>query len=200
MFCLYVVTARGVRCRPVDPVQAMLAQTGTVPVVSNAVRSTAVLSEHTERSEAVRYPFASHRVSTDVPRESTVRIVRELANRGYNADREAMTLLAGASDPSRAVERAVETAPDDALVLSAEHVREALDKPPLSADQNEDRTDSTALGSATENAQENPFVSTADPPPLSGDFERSFAVETGGLSWAFSAALPRAVESVRSSF
>ena len=115
-----------------------------------------------------------------MPRESTVRIVRELADRGYNADREAVTLLAGASDPSRAIERAVETAPDDALVLSAEHVREALDKPPLSADQNEDRTDSTALGSAAENAQDNPPVSTANDRPKSPDDGGGSAVETKG--------------------
>ena len=62
-----------------------------------------------------------------MPLETPRRIVTELASRGYNAEREAVTLLAGASDPARALEAAVETAPDDALKLSASHVRETLD-------------------------------------------------------------------------
>jgi DNA polymerase II small subunit len=62
-----------------------------------------------------------------VPRSSSVRIVTELASRGYNAEREAVTLIAGASDPKRAIERAVETVPEEALTLSAEHVRATLD-------------------------------------------------------------------------
>jgi DNA polymerase II small subunit len=54
-------------------------------------------------------------------------VVRELTSRGYNAEREAVTLLARAADPERAVERVVDAAPDDALTLSADHVRSALD-------------------------------------------------------------------------
>ncbi len=61
-----------------------------------------------------------------MPLEGPARIVDELTSRGYNADREAVTLLAGADDPERAIERAVEHAPDDALVLREEHVRAAL--------------------------------------------------------------------------
>jgi DNA polymerase II small subunit len=62
-----------------------------------------------------------------VPRSSSVRIVTELASRGYNAEREAVTLIAGASDPERAIERAVESVPEDVLTLSAEHVRATID-------------------------------------------------------------------------
>jgi len=61
-----------------------------------------------------------------VPLETPARIVRELARRGYNAEREAVTLLAGAADPATAVDAAVETAPDDALRLTTDHVRSAL--------------------------------------------------------------------------
>ena len=62
-----------------------------------------------------------------MPLEPPVRVVRELTSRGYNADREAVTLLARADDPAVAVERAVDAAPGDALTLTVEHVREVFD-------------------------------------------------------------------------
>ncbi|MFB6300041.1 MAG: DNA-directed DNA polymerase II small subunit [Halobacteriales archaeon] len=55
--------------------------------------------------------------------DSAVRIVQELTSRGYNADREAVTLLARAEDPERAIERAIERAPPDTLTLTTDHVR-----------------------------------------------------------------------------
>jgi DNA polymerase II small subunit len=64
-----------------------------------------------------------------VPLETPVRIVQELARRNYNAEREAVTLIAGADDPAAVLERAVEAAPDDALVVTATHVRDALATP-----------------------------------------------------------------------
>jgi DNA polymerase II small subunit len=73
-----------------------------------------------------------------VPLETPRRIVSELASRGYNAEREAVTLLAGTSDPQRALEVALETAPEDALKLSAEHVRSVLDaRSPVPGDEPE---------------------------------------------------------------
>ena len=66
----------------------------------------------------------SNRVN--VPLETPARIVSELTSRGYNADREAVTLLAGADDPNAALAAAVERAPDDALKLSADHVETVL--------------------------------------------------------------------------
>ena len=63
-----------------------------------------------------------------MPQETPRRIVAELASRGYNAEREAVTLLAGTADPGRALERALESVPEDALKLSAEHVRATLDE------------------------------------------------------------------------
>jgi DNA polymerase II small subunit len=62
-----------------------------------------------------------------VPLETPARIVRELARRGYNAEREAVTLLAGADDPAGALDDAVASAPDDALRLTVGHVRSVLD-------------------------------------------------------------------------
>jgi DNA polymerase II small subunit len=62
-----------------------------------------------------------------VPLETPARIVSELAARGYNAEREAVTLLADAPDTDTALERALEAVPEDALKLEVEHVRTALD-------------------------------------------------------------------------
>ncbi len=62
-----------------------------------------------------------------MPLETPASVVSELASRGYNADREAVTLLAGAPDPDAALDRAVEAAPDDALKLSSDHVRAVLE-------------------------------------------------------------------------
>nr|WP_193570230.1 DNA-directed DNA polymerase II small subunit [Halorussus sp. JP-T4] len=58
--------------------------------------------------------------------ETHARIVSELTSRGYNADREAVTLLAGADDPDGALDVVVERAPEDALKLSADHVKAVL--------------------------------------------------------------------------
>ena len=62
-----------------------------------------------------------------MPLETPSRIVSELASRGYNAEREAVTLLAGAPEPALALEAAIEHAPDDALRITTEQVRTVLD-------------------------------------------------------------------------
>ncbi|NEU59118.1 DNA-directed DNA polymerase II small subunit [Halorussus sp. MSC15.2] len=61
-----------------------------------------------------------------MPLETPARIVSELTSRGYNADREAVTLLARATDPDAALDAAVERAPEDALKLSSDHVESVL--------------------------------------------------------------------------
>ncbi|WP_129114124.1 DNA-directed DNA polymerase II small subunit [Halegenticoccus tardaugens] len=96
-----------------------------------------------------------------MPLETPSRIVQELVRRGYNAEREAVTLLAGAANPSLALERAVERAPDDALRLTTEHVRAALDDGALATDAD-------------------PPVSTGTPPVQSSESEDSSPVETKG--------------------
>ncbi|WP_224270608.1 DNA-directed DNA polymerase II small subunit [Haloprofundus salinisoli] len=62
-----------------------------------------------------------------MPLETPSRIVKALASRGYNAEREAVTLLASAANPPEALERAIEAAPDDALRLTVDQVRAVLD-------------------------------------------------------------------------
>ncbi len=61
-----------------------------------------------------------------MPSEESARIARELASHGYAADREAITLLAGAEDTAEALAVAVEAAPDGSLKLTAEDVRNVL--------------------------------------------------------------------------
>ncbi|PSQ02747.1 DNA polymerase II [Halobacteriales archaeon QS_5_68_33] len=59
--------------------------------------------------------------------ETPVRVANELARRGYNADPEAVTLIAGATDPAAALERTLETVPEEAVVLTADHVTSAIE-------------------------------------------------------------------------
>ena len=106
-----------------------------------------------------------------MPSEETARVVTALADRGYQADREAVTLLARATDRQQAVDRVVETAPDDALVISAEHVRATLD------------AGSSNGTDFTRPTPDDPPVSGAEraPPP---DTHTETPVETGGNATA----------------
>jgi DNA polymerase II small subunit len=61
-----------------------------------------------------------------VPLETPVRIVRELAARGYNAEQAAVTLIASTERPGRTLERVVEHVDDAALRITADDVRDAL--------------------------------------------------------------------------
>ncbi|WP_123622207.1 DNA-directed DNA polymerase II small subunit [Halorubrum sp. CSM-61] len=67
-----------------------------------------------------------------MPLESNARIAKELARHGYNAEREAITLLASASDSTAAVESVVDHAPDDALRITSDHVRAVTNGEPAS--------------------------------------------------------------------
>ena len=62
-----------------------------------------------------------------MPLESNARIVKQLASLGYNAEREAVTLLASAPNSADALDAVVDSAPDDALRITAEHVRESIE-------------------------------------------------------------------------
>ncbi|RLM62689.1 DNA-directed DNA polymerase II small subunit [Halorubrum sp. Atlit-26R] len=97
-----------------------------------------------------------------MPLESNARIAKALAERGYNAEREAVTLLAGAPDPTAAVAAAVDRAPDDALRITADHVREAIgdtdrsaaspDEPGQSPVETKGSPDPSLRGTETESA------------------------------------------------
>ncbi|QGA81074.1 DNA-directed DNA polymerase II small subunit [Halomicrobium sp. LC1Hm] len=115
-----------------------------------------------------------------MPLETPARLVSELASRGYNAEREAVTLLADAADPDVALDRALETIPDDTLVLSADHVRTALES--------EHDDDGGRSGNETRPTDEtnppdtDPSVSTGTDPTSSTDSGGSTPVETEGSS------------------
>ena len=136
-----------------------------------------------------------------MPLETPARIARELARRGYNAEREAVTLLAGADEPATALDTAVEAAPDDALRLTADHVRTALstdaatpstiDASPSTDPDSPDATasdatgdtspdDTTATSPTDTTPTEHPSVSTATSPPSSGTQRTDVPVETKG--------------------
>ncbi len=100
-----------------------------------------------------------------MPSEETARVVAALADRGYNADREAVTLLARATDRERAVDRAVALAPDDALVLSAEHASRALE--------------TTQSGGSSHATHEASGDTAGDHPSVSGGDRRSRQQESG---------------------
>jgi DNA polymerase II small subunit len=104
--------------------------------------------------------------------ESPARIARALASHGFNASREAVTLLAGADNTEAALALAVEAAPDDALVLTADHVQAAL------ADQGSGR-EAGRLGAPD---PQNPSVSTGTETTQPTDGGDIAPVETKGSS------------------
>ncbi|USZ71107.1 DNA-directed DNA polymerase II small subunit [Natronosalvus halobius] len=107
-----------------------------------------------------------------MPLEGPARIVSELTSRGYNADREAVTLIATADDPADALERAIDAAPENALVLRTEDVRTVLDA----------QTDAQPAGTEPTPARQDPPVSTGTGPNVSPQGEGSVPVETEGSS------------------
>ncbi|MCG1004233.1 DNA-directed DNA polymerase II small subunit [Halobacterium noricense] len=118
-----------------------------------------------------------------MPREPPVRVVRELTSRGYNAEREAVTLLAGASDPAAAVERAVDAAPDDALTLTTDHVREVVDDAtPNASDSEADASGGDAPTAPTETAAAATATQSADPGPEAPTDETASATASTGAT------------------
>ncbi len=88
-----------------------------------------------------------------MPLETPARIVSELASRGYNAEREAVTRIADTSDPSATLERALETLPDDALKLTTDHVDSVIE--------------ATEATGGSPNTEPNPGNETTGTPPNS---------------------------------
>ena len=117
-----------------------------------------------------------------MPLETPVRIVGVLAERGYNAEREAVTLLADAPDPERALERALETVPDDTLVLSTAHVRTVLDA--QGGTNSAESTPPPEPSGPNDTPQTDPSVSTGNHPPEPAEDGGVAPVETKGESAA----------------
>ncbi len=111
-----------------------------------------------------------------MPLEGPARIVSELTSRGYNAEREAVTLLASTDRPAATLEAVLEGVPEDELVVRVAHVRSELEgtDPPGSA-----------IGSPSGPAATDPSVSTGTPTDEPGDNEGLPPVETEGSSPGF---------------
>ena len=71
-------------------------------------------------------------VSFAVPQSIDVRVVRALTRAGYNAEREAVTLIAGSEAPMETVSRVIEATPSETLTISAADVSATLDNPSVS--------------------------------------------------------------------
>jgi DNA polymerase II small subunit len=137
--------------------------------------------------------------------EEPARIARELASHGYAADREAITLLAGAEDVAGALALAVEATPDDTLKLTAEDVREALGNrprarrdpisgsdssarpadPPASTDGSREQDPPVSGGTESERVRDG---SASSPVETEGSQADRAGVDTGGSTAARTAA------------
>lgn len=80
------------------------------------------------------------RVAWYVPRQSHVEVIRRLTSHGYNAEREAVTILANADDPASAVTNLLETMGDDTLTITRDDAEAAVDDPLISTGTTTDRT------------------------------------------------------------
>ncbi|KDE58968.1 DNA polymerase II [Halostagnicola sp. A56] len=141
-----------------------------------------------------------------MPLEGPARIVSELTTRGYNAEREAVTLIAAAERPQPTLERVVDALPEGTLVVRSEHVRSVLeesasasgesspdssDSPPASSDSPASTSDSvghdrsSAPNDPTDVPPNDPPVSTGDPSQPSSSSNADSPVETGGSADRF---------------
>ncbi|WP_050031739.1 DNA-directed DNA polymerase II small subunit [Halorubrum halophilum] len=122
-----------------------------------------------------------------MPLESNARIAKELARHGYNAEREAITLLASAPDSATAVESVVDRAPDDALRITSDHVRavtndrSASGTGPTSSGPDPTDSESDSTVPAAESTHESPPTRNGDISPSEATKDRS-PVETEGYS------------------
>ncbi len=106
-----------------------------------------------------------------MPLEAPARIVRELTRHGYNADREAVTLIASAEDPAQTLQAVVESTPDDALTVTKDRVRRVTE---AGATESGDGTVSTS--------PDDPPVSTGDGEPEQPDGVGDVPPETKGVT------------------
>jgi len=143
----------------------------------------------TSGSESLRFGmFLTYGVpKVGVPLERPSRIVQLLAARGYNAERTAVTLLAGLDDPQAAVEAVVESIADDTLRITTDDVRAVLETDPapdpaaLESSSTPGTPSGTPTGS-TETPASHTTASTADSQPKKHTKKSSSAVEIGGYS------------------
>ncbi|MDJ1432754.1 DNA-directed DNA polymerase II small subunit [Halostagnicola sp. A-GB9-2] len=101
-----------------------------------------------------------------MPLEGPARIVSELTTRGYNAEREAVTLIAAAERPQPTLERVVDELPEGTLVVRSDHVRSVLED-----------SQSSSAGSTSDPPSNNSSPGTASSDSAS-EFATSDTVDT----------------------
>ncbi|MFB6184558.1 MAG: DNA-directed DNA polymerase II small subunit [Haloarculaceae archaeon] len=119
-----------------------------------------------------------------MPMETPARIASELASRGYNAEPEAVTLLANASDPEAALGRALETMPDDALKVTTDDVRTALSEAVESRGSPPTDVGGKSRTASDDGRDDDPSVSGGTTPPTSQDESGDVPLETKGSTTA----------------
>ena len=118
-----------------------------------------------------------------MPLETPVRVARALADRGYVADRGAVTLIAEADDPAAVMKATVEAVPPDALKLTADHVRRArADDPvpdPPAVDEGDGDDENGETAAPTGDADAHSTAAGVSPPETTADPGTEPAADTG---------------------
>ncbi|ELZ10952.1 DNA polymerase II small subunit [Halovivax asiaticus JCM 14624] len=131
-----------------------------------------------------------------MPLEGPARIVQQLTAHGYNAEREAVTLLASRPNPDQALDIVLENTPDETLVIGANDVERVLDEdsastrdvspssePAAGASASVQATD-TGGGAEIDTAGQDPTTSPGERATDPSDEAAVDAVETGGFERA----------------
>jgi DNA polymerase II small subunit len=127
-----------------------------------------------------------------VPLEEAASVARQLARLGFNAEREAVTLLVRAQETEATLLAVVESVPEDAVKVTADHVRAVLDDGPV-PDPLAVEDDDTSISTGVENTQES-YTTTASGVETGGSVGRERGSPTAGTETSTdtdSAALPR---------
>jgi DNA polymerase II small subunit len=127
-----------------------------------------------------------------VPLEEAASVARRLARLGFNAEREAVTLLVRAQETEATLLAVVESVPEDAVKVTADHVRAVLDDGPV-PDPLTVEDDDTSVSTGVENTQES-YTTTASGVETGGSVGRERGSPTAGTETSTdtdSAALPR---------
>jgi DNA polymerase II small subunit len=127
-----------------------------------------------------------------VPLEEAASVARRLARLGFNAEREAVTLLVRAQETEATLLAVVESVPEDAVKVTADHVRAVLDDGPV-PDPLAVEDDDTSISTGVENTQES-YTTTASGVETGGSVGRERGSPTAGTETSTdtdSAALPR---------
>ena len=112
-----------------------------------------------------------------MPLETPVEVVRELASRGYNADREAVTLLANAEDPAAAIGRAIEAAADGRAKLTVQDARTGVDRSGPGSHDASVATPANPTVSGGVDDRQTDRGETAAPPETGGSLDTETALE-----------------------